>query len=165
MTYIPLEIEKKWQAKWEEDKTFVVNEDLDKPKYYILDMFPYPSGSGLHVGHPLGYIASDIMARYKRQEGYEVLHPIGFDSFGLPAEQYALSIGVHPADSIENNIKRYRSQLKMLGLSYDWSREIRTSDPDYYRWTQYIFTLLFNHWYDKQVDKARPISDLLRLFK
>lgn len=165
MTYKALEIEKKWQRKWEENGTFVVENKSDKPSYYILDMFPYPSGSGLHVGHPLGYIASDITARYKRQQGYHVLHPIGFDSFGLPAEQYALSIGVHPAESIDKNIDRYRTQLKMLGLSYDWSRELRTSDPSYYRWTQKIFVLLFNHWYDTKADKARPIEELIKIFE
>lgn len=160
-----MEIEKKWQERWEENKTFVVENESNKPKFYVLDMFPYPSGSGLHVGHPLGYIASDIMARYKRQEGFNVLHPMGFDSFGLPAEQYALSKGIHPAISMHKNIKRYRNQLKQLGFSYDWSREVKTSDPNFYKWTQYIFTLLFNHWYDEKLGKARSIESLVGILE
>ncbi len=163
--YNPIKIEQKWQKRWENEETFAVRNNSGEPTYYILDMFPYPSGSGLHVGHPLGYIASDIMARYKRQEGYQVLHPIGFDSFGLPAEQYALSRGIHPAEAIDVNIKRYKSQLKQLGISYDWNRELRTSDPDYYKWTQYIFTLLFKHWYDSEKKTARPIEELITEFE
>ena len=142
-TYSPKEIEAKWQAFWREQNTFAVKVEADKPKFYVLDMFPYPSGEGLHVGHPLGYIASDIYARYKRHCGYNVLHPMGYDSFGLPAEQYAIQTGQHPAITTENNIKRYRQQLDRLGFSFDWNREIRTSDPDYYKWTQWIFIQLF----------------------
>ena len=142
-TYSPKEIEAKWQAFWREQNTFAVKVETDKPKFYVLDMFPYPSGEGLHVGHPLGYIASDIYARYKRHCGYNVLHPMGYDSFGLPAEQYAIQTGQHPAITTENNIKRYRQQLDRLGFSFDWNREIRTSDPDYYKWTQWIFIQLF----------------------
>ena len=129
MDYRPNEIDKKWQRWWAEHKTYQVSNDTSKPKYYILDMFPYPSGAGLHVGHPLGYIASDIMSRYKRLKGFNVLHPMGYDSFGLPAEQYAILTGVHPADSTEKNIQRYREQLDKIAFSYDWSREVRTSDP------------------------------------
>lgn len=132
-------IEKKWQEFWAVNNTYKVSNQSDKPKYYVLDMFPYPSGAGLHVGHPLGYIASDIYARYKRLKGYNVLHPMGFDSFGLPAEQYAIQTGQHPAVTTEENIARYIGQLKNLGFSYDWSREVRTSDPSYYKWTQWIF--------------------------
>jgi len=132
------EIEKAWQGFWEQNQTFKAQVNPNKPKYYVLDMFPYPSGAGLHVGHPLGYIASDIMARYKRLQGYEVLHPMGFDSFGLPAEQYAIQTGQHPAITTEQNITRYIEQLKNMGFSFDWSREVRTSDPSYYKWTQWI---------------------------
>ena len=142
-------IEKKWQAYWAKNQTFKVENDSDKPKYYILDMFPYPSGAGLHVGHPLGYIASDIFARYKRHKGYNVLHPQGYDSFGLPAEQYAIQTGQHPAKTTKENISRYRVQLDQMGFSYDWSRELRTSSPDFYKWTQWIFLLLFEHYYCK----------------
>ena len=156
--YSPKEIEAKWQAFWREQNTFAVKVEADKPKFYVLDMFPYPSGEGLHVGHPLGYIASDIYARYKRHCGYNVLHPMGYDSFGLPAEQYAIQTGQHPAITTENNIKRYRQQLDRLGFSFDWNREIRTSDPDYYKWTQWIFIQLFESWYDTLMDKARPIK-------
>ena len=138
------EIEKAWQGFWEQNQTFKAQVNPNKPKYYVLDMFPYPSGAGLHVGHPLGYIASDIMARYKRLQGYEVLHPMGFDSFGLPAEQYAIRTGTHPAITTETNINTYRRQLKSLGFSYDWSKELATSDPKYYKWTQWIFLQLFN---------------------
>ncbi len=159
------EIEKKWLANWEKNGTYQVSNDSDRPKYYVLDMFPYPSGSGLHVGHPLGYIASDIFARYKRLKGYNVLHPMGYDAFGLPAEEYAISRGIHPADSTQENIERYRQQLESIGLSFDWSREVRTSDPKYYKWTQWIFTLLFNHYYDKDAETARPIFDLITRFE
>ncbi|MFZ9160342.1 MAG: class I tRNA ligase family protein, partial [Aquirufa sp.] len=154
------EIEKAWQGFWETNKTFQAQVNPAKPKYYVLDMFPYPSGAGLHVGHPLGYIASDIMARYKRLQGYEVLHPMGFDSFGLPAEQYAIQTGQHPAITTEQNITRYIEQLKNMGFSFDWSREVRTSDASYYKWTQWIFMQLFNSWYNQETDKAESIETL-----
>jgi leucyl-tRNA synthetase len=159
------EVENKWQTKWNTEKTFKALENSSKPKYFVLDMFPYPSGSGLHVGHPLGYIASDIMARYKRIKGFNVLHPMGFDSFGLPAEQYAVQTGQHPAITTEQNIARYIEQLNKIGFSFDWDREIRTSDPAYYKWTQWIFIQLFNHWYNKTSDKAEPITDLVQQFE
>lgn len=159
------EIEKKWQQYWEQNQTYQVSEKSDKPKYYVLDMFPYPSGAGLHVGHPLGYIASDIMARYKRTKGFNVLHPMGFDSFGLPAEQYAVQTGQHPAITTEKNITRYKEQLRKIGFSFDWSREIRTSEPSYYKWTQWIFIQLFNHWYNKNTQKAEAISELINIFE
>lgn len=164
MDYNFLATEKKWQQYWAEHNTFVVEEPSDKRKYYVLDMFPYPSGAGLHVGHPLGYIASDIVARYKRMEGYNVLHPMGFDSFGLPAEQYAIQTGTHPAVTTERNIKRYRKQLDRIGFSFDWTREVRTSDPSYYKWTQWTFLRFFDHWYDSKRNTARPISALVELF-
>lgn len=154
------EIEKKWQSYWGENQTFKTPEDQDKPKYYVLDMFPYPSGAGLHVGHPLGYIATDIIARYKRLKGFNVLHPMGFDSFGLPAEQYAIKTGQHPAITTEANIERFKEQLEVLGFSYDWDREVRTSDPSYYKWTQWIFLKLFNSYFDPADQKAKPISEL-----
>ena len=154
------EIEKAWQGFWEQNQTFKAQVNPNKPKYYVLDMFPYPSGAGLHVGHPLGYIASDIMARYKRLQGYEVLHPMGFDSFGLPAEQYAIQTGQHPAITTEQNITRYIEQLKNMGFSFDWSREVRTSDASYYKWTQWIFMQLFNSWYNQESDKAESIESL-----
>ncbi|GIV31153.1 MAG: leucine--tRNA ligase [Saprospiraceae bacterium] len=165
MKYLPGEIEPKWRKWWQENKVYEVPNESPKPKCYVLDMFPYPSGAGLHVGHPLGYIASDILARYRRMQGYNVLHPMGYDAFGLPAEQYAIQTGVHPAISTERNIQRYRQQLELLGFSYDWSREIRTCDPKYYRWTQWIFLLLFKHWYCQKSDKARPISELIEIFE
>ncbi|MFN4235300.1 MAG: leucine--tRNA ligase [Bacteroidia bacterium] len=165
MEYNFREIEQKWQKYWAENKTYKAFESSDKPKYYVLDMFPYPSGAGLHVGHPLGYIASDIIARYKRHKGYNVLHPMGFDSFGLPAEQYAIQTGQHPAITTEQNIKRYREQLDKIGLSFDWDREVRTSDPNYYKWTQWIFLKLFNSWYNPETDKAEPIETLIEKFK
>ena len=143
MEYKFAEIEPKWQKYWEENKTFKTNDDYSKPKYYILDMFPYPSGAGLHVGHPLGYIASDIYSRYKRLKGFNVLHPMGYDAFGLPAEQYAIQTGQHPAITTAKNIKRYKEQLVKIGFSYDWDREVETTDPDYYKWTQWIFLKLF----------------------
>ncbi|MFQ6608954.1 MAG: class I tRNA ligase family protein, partial [Fidelibacterota bacterium] len=136
-------IENKWQKYWEENKTFRTEDNSDRPKYYVLDMFPYPSGQGLHVGHPLGYIATDIVARYKRMKGFNVLHPMGWDAFGLPAEQHALETGTHPSVTIAENIENYRRQLKMLGFSYDWDREINTTDPKYYKWTQWIFLQLY----------------------
>ena len=164
MIYNFNEIEAKWQKYWSVNKTFQAKSNSPKPKYYVLDMFPYPSGAGLHVGHPLGYIASDIYARYKRHKGFNVLHPQGYDSFGLPAEQYAIQTGQHPAVTTEANIKTYRRQLDQMGFSFDWSREIRTSSPEYYKWTQWIFTQLFNSWYNKSTDKATPISDLVKIF-
>ena len=163
MFYNHQEIEKKWQKFWGENQTFKSQQpsESSKPKYYVLDMFPYPSGAGLHVGHPLGYIASDIYARFKRHQGYNVLHPVGYDSFGLPAEQYAIQTGQHPAVTTEENINRYEQQLKKIGFSFDWSREIRTSDPTYYRWTQWIFIELFHSWYNKAADRAENISTLV----
>ena len=160
MDYDFRKIEAKWQAKWAADKTYRVGEDASKPKYYVLDMFPYPSGAGLHVGHPLGYIASDIYARYKRLKGFNVLHPMGYDAFGLPAEQYAIQTGQHPEKTTEQNIARYRSQLDRIGFSFDWDRSFRTCDPSYYKWTQWAFLKMFKSWYDPAVDKARPISEL-----
>lgn len=165
MEYNFLELEKKWQKFWAQNETFKVKTDPSKPKYYVLDMFPYPSGAGLHVGHPLGYIASDIYSRYKRLKGYNVLHPMGYDAFGLPAEQYAIQTGQHPAKTTENNINRYREQLDKIGFSYDWSREVRTCDPEYYKWTQWAFLQMFKHYYNKTTDKAEPISDLIKIFE
>lgn len=166
MDYQPRDIEKKWKKYWEDHKVYRVENPAPgetdvRPKFYVLDMFPYPSGAGLHVGHPLGYIASDIFARYKRLKGYNVLHPMGYDSFGLPAEQYAIQTGIHPAISTDKNIQRFREQLENMGFSFDWNREIRTSDPKYYRWTQWIFMQLFNHYYDQEADKALPIEKLI----
>ncbi|MEM7383183.1 MAG: leucine--tRNA ligase [Bacteroidota bacterium] len=158
-------IEQKWQQYWATHHTFRTAVDVDRPKYYVLDMFPYPSGEGLHVGHPLGYIASDIVARYKRSKGYNVLHPMGFDAFGLPAEQYAMQTGQHPAVITAKNIRRYQEQLQRLGLGYDWGREILTSDPAYYRWTQWIFLQLFESWYDTSLQKAQPIERLVAIFQ
>ncbi|AII53677.1 leucine--tRNA ligase [Hymenobacter sp. APR13] len=163
--YHPQDIEKKWQAHWKDQQTFKADNASDKPKYYVLDMFPYPSGAGLHVGHPLGYIASDIVSRYKRLRGFNVLHPMGFDSFGLPAEQYAIQTGQHPAITTEQNIDTYIRQLNSLGFSYDWSREVRTSDPAYYKWTQWIFLKLFNSWYNLDTNKAEPLKTLLEKFE
>jgi leucyl-tRNA synthetase len=165
MEYSPNAIEQKWQSWWKNQGTYRVSNNSPKPKYYILDMFPYPSGSGLHVGHPLGYIASDILSRYMRLKGFNVLHPMGYDAFGLPAEQYAIENGIHPAISTEENIQRYRAQLDNIALSFDWDREVRTCDPDYYRWTQWIFLHMFNAWYDTEQDKARPIADLIARFE
>ena len=164
MDYHHRAIEKKWQKFWADNQTFRVNNTSEKPKYYVLDMFPYPSGAGLHVGHPLGYIASDIFARYKRLKGYNVLHPMGYDSFGLPAEQYAIQTGQHPAVTTAANIERYREQLDNIGFSFDWSREVRTSEPSYYRWTQWIFMQLFNAWYNTSTDRAEPIDRLVAQF-
>ena len=157
-------IEQKWQQYWAENKIFKAEDNSSKPKYYVLDMFPYPSGAGLHVGHPLGYIASDIVSRYKRHKGFNVLHPMGYDSFGLPAEQYAIQTGQHPAITTEQNIKTYRRQLDQIGFSFDWDREVRTSNPDYYKWTQWIFIQLFNSWYNKDADKAEDIATLKKKF-
>ncbi|MDA7706848.1 leucine--tRNA ligase [Flavobacteriaceae bacterium] len=164
MMYNFNEIEAKWQKYWAENKTFHADNNSPKPKYYVLDMFPYPSGAGLHVGHPLGYIAADIYARYKRHKGFNVLHPQGYDSFGLPAEQYAIQTGQHPAVTTEANIKTYRRQLDQMGFSFDWSREVRTSSPDYYKWTQWIFIQLFNSWYNNSSNKAESIDQLMELF-
>ena len=165
MDYDFRKIESRWQNWWAENKTYKVAEDSSKPKFYVLDMFPYPSGAGLHVGHPLGYIASDIYARYKRLKGFNVLHPMGFDAFGLPAEQYAIQTGQHPEVTTDNNVKRYRSQLDRIGFSYDWDRSFRTCDPDYYKWTQWAFIRMFKSWYDPQLDKARPIAELVDRFE
>ena len=165
MDYNFKEIERKWQSYWADHGTFKVKEDASKPKYYVLDMFPYPSGAGLHVGHPLGYIASDIYSRYKRLCGFNVLHPMGYDAFGLPAEQYAIQTGQHPAVTTKRNIDRYRGQLDRIGFSYDWSREVRTCDPEYYKWTQWAFLKMFSHWYDRSQEKARPISELENIFE
>ena len=161
MEYNFKEIEQKWQSYWASRKTFKTELKSDKPKYYVLDMFPYPSGAGLHVGHPLGYIASDIFARYKRLKGFNVLHPMGYDSFGLPAEQYAIQTGQHPEITTKTNIARYREQLDKIGFSFDWDREVRTSDPKYYKWTQWIFIQLFNSWYNPETSKAEPIATLI----
>ena len=165
MFYDHQSIEKKWQNFWQENQTYKTDNTTDKPKFYVLDMFPYPSGAGLHVGHPLGYIASDIYARYKRHQGFNVLHPIGYDSFGLPAEQYAIQTGQHPAITTEANITRYEQQMRKIGFSFDWSREVRTSDASFYKWTQWIFLQLFDSWYNKSTDKAEPISELIRHFE
>ena len=159
------EIEKKWQLYWQKNNTYKVDIDKNKEKYYVLEMFPYPSGAGLHVGHPLGYVAGDIYARYKRLKGYNVLHPMGFDAFGLPAEQYAIETGQHPAKTTAANIKTYKKQLDNIGFSYDWSREVITSDPQYYKWTQWIFMQLFDSWYDQKENKAKPISELIKQFE
>ena len=164
MEYNFKEIEKKWQAYWAANHTFKAEVDTTKPKFYVLDMFPYPSGAGLHVGHPLGYIASDIYSRYKRLCGFNVLHPMGYDAFGLPAEQYAIQTGQHPAVTTEQNIARYRQQMDRIGFSYDWSREVRTCDPAYYKWTQWAFLQMFGSWYDNVQQKARPIEELESLF-
>ena len=164
MDYSFKEIERKWQSFWAANQTFKAEIDSTKPKYYVLDMFPYPSGAGLHVGHPLGYIASDIYSRYKRLCGFNVLHPMGYDAFGLPAEQYAIQTGQHPAVTTEKNIARYREQMDRIGFSYDWSREVRTCDPGYYKWTQWAFLQMFDSWYDNVQQKARPIADLEKVF-
>ena len=164
MKYYFNDIEAKWQKYWADHKTFKAENNSNKPKYYVLDMFPYPSGAGLHVGHPLGYIASDIYARYKRHKGFNVLHPMGYDSFGLPAEQYAIQTGQHPAITTEENIATYRRQLDQIGFSFDWDREVRTSDPKYYKWTQWVFIQLFNSYYCKDANQARPVSELIEVF-
>ena len=165
MDYQFRKIEEKWQGYWRKHKTFEVNEDPARPKFYVLDMFPYPSGAGLHVGHPLGYIASDIVTRFKGLNGYNVLHPMGYDAFGLPAEQYAIQTGQHPAVTTDKNIKRYREQLDKIGFAYDWSRQVRTSDPDYYHWTQWAFIQMFKHYYSIKNQKAEPIDELIKLFE
>src|SRR5215208_5300187 len=163
MAYNFTAIEKKWQAYWLANKTFAAVDPADAgnmPKAYVLDMFPYPSGAGLHVGHPEGYTATDILARYKRMRGFNVLHPMGWDAFGLPAEQYAIQTGTHPRATTQNNINNFRRQIKMLGFSYDWEREVDTTDPKYFKWTQWIFLVLFDTWYDQEQKKGRPISEL-----
>ena len=165
MEYNFRDIESRWQQRWRDDRTYRVRIDPDKPKYYVLDMFPYPSGAGLHVGHPLGYIASDIYARYKRQKGFNVLHPMGYDAYGLPAEQYAIQTGQHPAVTTEENIRRYRQQLDKIGFSFDWDREIRTSDVDYYKWTQWAFIRMFDSYYCNTTQQARPIGELIEYFE
>ena len=165
MDYNFREIEKKWQAWWAENHTYQTKEDPSKPKYYVLDMFPYPSGAGLHVGHPLGYIASDIYSRYKRLKGFNVLHPMGYDAFGLPAEQYAIQTGQHPEKTTTDNVNRYRSQLDRIGFSYDWNREVRTCDPGYYKWTQWAFLKMFDSYYDNDADKALPLEQLVARFE
>ena len=165
MEYNYKEIEKRWQQFWKENKTYKTEIDSSRPKFYVLDMFPYPSGAGLHVGHPLGYIASDIYSRYKRLQGFNVLHPMGYDSYGLPAEQYAIQTGQHPEVTTFENINRYRSQLDKIGFCYDWDREIRTCDPKYYKWTQWAFIKMFKSYYDTKEDKARPIEELVAYFE
>ena len=165
MEYNFKDIESKWQEQWKKDDIYRVDNNSEKPKYYVLDMFPYPSGAGLHVGHPLGYIASDIYSRYKRLKGFNVLHPMGYDAYGLPAEQYAIQTGQHPAITTEKNIARYREQLDKIGFCYDWSREVRTCEPSYYKWTQWAFMQMFNHWYCNRANAARPISMLVDIFK
>jgi leucyl-tRNA synthetase len=165
MDYTFNDIEKKWRKNWADNKTFKAEENSDKPKYYGLDMFPYPSGAGLHVGHPLGYIASDIYARYKRLLGFNVLHPMGYDSFGLPAEQYAIQTGQHPAITTEKNLARYREQLDKIGFSFDWDREVQTSSPEYYKWTQWIFKQIYASWYNEDTNKAEDISKLEIIFE
>ena len=165
MEYNFRNIEQRWQGKWIEDGIYKVPNESSKPKYYVLDMFPYPSGAGLHVGHPLGYIASDIFARYKRLKGFNVLHPMGYDAFGLPAEQYAIEHGVHPAESTAKNISTFRNQLDKIGFSFDWSREVNTSDPSYYKWTQWIFLQLFKSWYNRKTAKTEAIEALVALFE
>ena len=164
MDYNFSEIERKWQQHWQDNHTYRVTETTESPKYYVLDMFPYPSGAGLHVGHPLGYIASDIIARYKRHRGFNVLHPMGYDSFGLPAEQYAIQTGQHPEITTRVNIDRYRQQLDRIGFAYDWNREVRTSDPEYYQWTQWIFGQIFNAWFNKDTNRAEHIDTLIEKF-
>ena len=165
MEYNFKEVEKKWQSYWQENKTYRVEVDPSKPKYYVLDMFPYPSGAGLHVGHPLGYIASDIYSRYKHLKGFNVLHPMGYDAYGLPAEQYAIQTGQHPAITTEKNIRRYREQMDKIGFSFDWDREIRTCDPEYYKWTQWTFIQMFNSFYCYDEQKAMPITELVKAFE
>ncbi len=165
MEYKFNDIEKRWQEYWRKNQTYKVDIDASKPKFYVLDMFPYPSGAGLHVGHPLGYIASDIYSRYKRLNGFNVLHPMGYDAYGLPAEQYAIQTGQHPAITTENNIKRYRKQLDKIGFSYDWSREVRTCDPEYYKWTQWVFIKMFKHCFNNKTQKAEPIENLIKIFE
>ena len=164
MEYNFKQIETKWQELWKQRKTYKVEVDNSRPKYYVLDMFPYPSGAGLHVGHPLGYIASDIYSRYKRLCGFNVLHPMGYDAFGLPAEQYAIQTGQHPAVTTEQNINRYREQLDKIGFCFDWDREVRTCEPEYYKWTQWAFLKMYDHYYCNACQTARPIKELVEKF-
>jgi leucyl-tRNA synthetase len=159
------EIEAAVKKRWQEQDVYRVEIDHSKEKCYVLDMFPYPSGAGLHVGHPLGYVGSDIYARYKRLKGFNVLHPMGYDSFGLPAEQYAIQTGQHPVITTEENINTFRRQMDKLGFSFDWSRQLKTSDPDFYKWTQWIFVQLFHSWYNKKTDRAEPIGSLIEAFE
>ena len=165
MDYNFSEIEKRWQQAWAANRTYKVTEDKSKKKFYVLNMFPYPSGAGLHVGHPLGYIASDIYARFKRLQGYNVLNPMGYDAYGLPAEQYAIQTGQHPALTTETNINRYREQLDKIGFSFDWDREVRTCDPGYYHWTQWAFEKMFDSFFCNECGQARPIADLVKHFE
>ena len=165
MEYNFLRIEEKWQKYWTQNKVYKTEIDPDKPKFYVLDMFPYPSGAGLHVGHPLGYIASDIYSRYKRLKGFNVLHPMGYDAFGLPAEQYAIETGQHPEVTTEKNIERYREQLDKLGFSFDWDREVKTCSPEYYKWTQWAFIQMFKSYYCRDTQQARPIAELIEVFE
>ena len=165
MDYNYKEIEQKWQQYWRDHHTYKCEIDNSRPKFYVLDMFPYPSGAGLHVGHPLGYIASDIYARYKRLKGFNVLHPMGYDAYGLPAEQYAIQTGQHPEITTNQNIARYREQLDKIGFCYDWDREVRTCDPTYYKWTQWAFLQMFKSYYNTELDKARPITELVAHFE
>ena len=165
MEYNFRDIEKRWRETWAQEGTYHAQTGSDKPKYYVLNMFPYPSGAGLHVGHPLGYIASDIFARYKRLCGFNVLNPMGYDAYGLPAEQYAIQTGQHPAVTTQQNITRYREQLDKIGFSFDWSREVRTCEPSYYKWTQWAFGKMFQSFYDNAAQKARPISELVAHFE
>ncbi|MFN7330698.1 MAG: class I tRNA ligase family protein, partial [Bacteroidota bacterium] len=158
-------IEEKWRNTWQQKGVYKVDNDTTKPKYYVLDMFTYPSGAGLHVGHPLGYIASDIAARFKRLKGFNVLHPMGFDAFGLPAEQYAIEHGVHPAKSTQDNIQNFKRQLGQIGFCYDWSREVQTCDPEYYKWTQWIFLQIFDSWFNRKKQKSERISELVKIFE
>src|SRR5580704_792326 len=165
MEYNFREIERKWQLEWKKNDVYKISNDSSRPKYYVLDMFPYPSGAGLHVGHPLGYIASDIFARYKRLKGFNVLHPMGYDAFGLPAEQYAIEHGIHPAVSTSKNIVNFRAQLDKIGFCFDWSREVNTSSPSYYKWTQWIFLELFNSFYNRLTKRADSIQELTSIFE
>ena len=165
MEYNHKDIESRWQNYWRDNKVYKTSIDTSRPKYYVLDMFPYPSGAGLHVGHPLGYIASDIYSRYKRQRGFNVLHPMGYDAYGLPAEQYAIQTGQHPEKTTSDNIARYREQLDRIGFCYDWDREVRTCDPKFYKWTQWAFMKMVESYYDTAVDKAQPISKLVEHFE
>ena len=165
MEYNFKDIEVKWHEHWKANHSYRVSNVSEKPKFYVLDMFPYPSGAGLHVGHPLGYIASDIYSRYKRLKGFNVLHPMGFDSFGLPAEQYAIETGQHPATTTEKNIETFKKQLDKIGFCYDWEREVRTSNPDYYKWTQWIFLQLFKSWFNPELQKAESIDNLIKRFE
>ncbi len=165
MEYNFQQIERASKKRWEEQHVYKVNNTSSRPKYYVLDMFPYPSGAGLHVGHPLGYIASDIFSRYKVMKGFSVLHPMGFDAFGLPTEQYALKTGQHPAVTTEKNIARYKEQLDNIGFNYDWDREVNTSDPRYYKWTQWIFLQLFKSWFNRDTQKAEPLETLIAIFE